>query len=337
MRYYDLYREFGFVELPFALDASVEQYAGDPDRYVDGIDATHEDDFDNLTGKVNLSYRPWKGHLFWGTVANGYKMGGVRLGSLEAEFLAAEGGFVASGQFEQEDMIMYELGWKADMLENTLRTELVGFFYTYDDMQQLRNFRTDPPGSINLDEVINVDTEMYGIEASATYLLTDNLRAIATYSYNNTEIASDAFFDNWEFGERDENNEVIPENVKGNQLALTPEHKGALSLHYLWPTDVGEFTLGGTYAYVGKRYFDLGNHVSEGSYTRLDMQASWTSTNGRYRVLGVVNNATDEEALNTAECSANSSAVSGTPSWIVRCGGNPMNQRIYTAEFRVAI
>ena len=337
LRYYDLYREFGFVELPFAFDASVDQFAGDPTRYVDGIDVTHEDEFDNVTGKVNLSYRPWVGHLFWGTVANGYKMGGVRLGSLEAEFLEADGGIVASGQFDQEDMIMYELGWKAELLDNTLRSELVGFFYTYDDMQQLRNFKTDPPASINLDEVINVDTEMYGIEATATYLITDNLRAIVSYSYNHTEITSDAFFENWEFGERDETNQVIPENVKGNQLALTPEHKGALSLHYLWPTSVGEFTLGGTYAYVGERYFDLGNHVSEGSYTRLDMRASWTSENGRYQVMGVVNNATDEEMFNTRSCDASDDGIYGTPSFIVRCSGNPMNQRIYTAQFIVRI
>jgi hypothetical protein len=178
---------------------------------------------------------------------------------------------------------------------------------------------------------------MLGLEATATWAMTDNLRAIATYSYNHTEITNDAFFNDRVFGERDENNEIIPDNVKGNQLVLTPEQKAALSLYYFLPTNVGEFTFGGTYAYVGKRYFDLGNHESEAGYSRLDLNLGWTSENGRYQIRALVNNATDEDVYNTAGCGVGSDAVYGTPSFIIRCGGNPMNQRLYEAQFIVRI
>ena len=204
-------------------------------------------------------------------------------------------------------------------------------------MQQLRSFRTPPPGSTSLDEVVNVDTQMYGLEATATWVATDNLRLIGTYSYNDTEITSDAFFDNYTFGERDENNEIIPENVKGNTLPLTPEQKAALSLYYFLPTNVGEFTFGGTYSYVGSRYFDLGNHVSEGAYTRMDLNIGWMSNSGRFQVRLLGTNVTDEEAFNTRSCDAASNGTYGTDSWIIRCSGNPMDQALYEAQLIVRI
>jgi iron complex outermembrane receptor protein len=332
LQYYDLMRE-GFA---FAFDASQSSFAGDPDRYVDTIDETYEDTFDNWTGKITLSYRPQEGHMFWGTVANGYKMGGVRLGSLE-KFYAEDAGVESTGKFDEEEVVTFELGWKAELLDNRLRSELVAYFYDYEDMQQLRSFKTPPPANITLNEVVNLDTEMYGLEASVTYLLTDNLRAIGIYSYNDSEVTSDAFFEDFVFGERDQNNEIIPENVSGNELTLTAKHKAALSLHYFYPTELGEFSIGGTYSYMGDRYFDLGNYEEEDSYSLLDLQASWTSTSTRYKLLLSVTNATDEEALNTGSCDANSDGVYGTPSFIIRCGGNPIDQRLYSAQFFVRL
>lgn len=334
LRYYNLYQEFGF-QAPYVLDVSAGQFAGDPDRYVDTHDAKYEDTYDNLTGKINLSYRPGDGHLFWGTIANGYKMGGVRLGALDAAF--AEGGIGGTGRFEQEDLLMYELGWKGTLLDNKLQTEVVGFYYVYDDMQQQRDYRTDPPGSITLIEAINLDAETYGLELSSTWLITDRLRAIGTYSYNNSEVTGDAYEQNWTYGERDENGEIIPENAKGNDLRITPEQKAALSMHYFWPTDFGQFTLGGTYAYVGKRYFDVGNNDNTGSYTRFDLFASWTSENGRYAVTATGRNMTDEEEYNNYQCRASTDGVWGTPSFIPRCGGDPMDPRLYTVEFAVKL
>jgi len=332
LQYYDLLRE----GLPLAYDASQASFAGDPNRYVNTIDETYNDSFDNVTGKFTLSYRPREGHMFWGTIANGYKMGGVRLGSLE-KFYSEAAGLPDDGKFEEEKVITYELGWKGDLLENTLLTELVGYYYDYSDMQQLRSFQTPPPASITLDQVVNVDTEMYGLEASATWLVTDRLRAIAIYSYNNSEITEDAYFDDFVFSERDANNKIIPDNVQGNQLTLTAEHKAALSLHYFYPTSVGEFTLGGSYTWMGDRYFDLGNHEKEDGYGMLDLQASWTSPEGRYKVLATVDNAADKEAYNTYGCSANSAGVYGTPSFIVRCSGSPLNQRLYAVQLMLKL
>jgi iron complex outermembrane receptor protein len=334
--YYNMYREFGGLDLPYVLDISVAPFTGDPDRYVDTVDATYNESYDNVTGKVTASYRPRDGELFWGTISTGYKMGGTRLGAME-KFYAAAAGVDDNGQFDEEEVVSYELGWKSAFLDDTLLTEVVGFYYDYSDMQQLRSYQTPAPAQITLEQVVNLDTEMYGLEVSATWLATDNLRAIFSYSYNDTEITSDAYFQDDTFGERDAGNQVIPENLKGNELTLTPKNKAALSLHYLWPTSMGDFTLGGTGSFMDERYFELFNEVSEDSYTRLDLQASWTSPEGQYKILGSVTNATDEEAYNTASCGVNNNATYGTPEFIIRCGGNPITQRLWDIQFMVKL
>jgi iron complex outermembrane receptor protein len=349
--YYDAFREYGGIPAipeaalsiclrpdlgfpPCAFDASQATFAGDPTRYVNSTDDTHEDEFDNLTWKAALSYRPREGHLFYGSVSTGYKMGGTRLGSLE-RFYSEEAGVPSDGKFAEEELTAYELGWKGELMDRRLLTEVIAFFYDYEDMQRNRNFET--PAGITLDEVINVDAEIFGIEASATWLITDNLRGIFSYSYNDNEITSDTFFEDGVWGERDEEGNVIPENLDGRELTLTPEHKGSVTLHYFWPTDIGEFTIGGTWSYMGKRYFDLGNYDNEGSYDTVDAQASWTSTEGRYRIQANVTNLTDEDAYNTRSCDTVGSAVYGTDSYIIRCGGNPLNQRLWYVEFSLLL
>jgi iron complex outermembrane receptor protein len=233
--------------------------------------------------------------------------------------------------------VSYELGWKSSFIDNTLQTEVVAYFYDYSDMQQKNEYQTPPPGQIRLDEVVNLDTEMYGLELSGTWLATDNLRAIASYSYNNTEITSDAFFSDFTYGDRDADNITIPENISGNELTLTPKNKAALSLIYTWSTSIGDFTGSGTASYTDERYFDLFNEDSEDSYTRVDLQASWTSPEGRYKILSLVTNATDEEVYNTANCTTNAGAVQGTPSFIIRCGGNPIDQRLWEVQFMLKL
>lgn len=317
--------------LGFGLDVSEAHFAGDTNRYTDTTDAHYKTDYENFTGKVTLDYRPVDEHMLWGAIANGYKMGGVRLGSLE-KFYAETAGVESSGEFKQEDMVMLELGWKAEMLDGQVRTEVVAFSYSYDDMQQTRQAITPPPGSITLSEVINVDVEMYGLEATATALITSNLRAYYTFSYNHSEVAEDAYFTNFTHGDRDVDGNIIPDNIKGNGLALTPEYKSALALQYAIPTGIGEFSLGGTYSYIGERYFNLENYDEAESYQILDLQASWTSKNGRYKILGVVKNATDETQYNTYACTASTNGEYGTDSFITRCGGNLIDQRLYSMQ-----
>ena len=170
-----------------------------------------------------------------------------------------------------------------------------------------------------------------------TWSITDNFRTLLTYSYNHAEYSEDVFFRNRDFGERDEDGNIIPENVDGNTLALTPEHKASLSAIYVWPSQIGEFTFSTTYSYMDERFFDPGNHNSEDSYEILDATVSWTHTSGRYQILASATNLTDEENFNTHSCSVPSGATYGTPNWQFTCSGNPIDQRLWEVQFMLKI
>ncbi|GEM_PF-738486 len=329
----------------FSYDASVSPFTNDASRNTGTFDLGHESDFSNVTGKITLDYRPIEDHLIWLTYSTGYKMGGVRLGALESVYaqnayataVAAAGSadgipLPSDGKFDQEDVATIEMGWKADLLDRTLRTELVAFYNDYENMQQTRDYQV-PGTTVTLAEVVTVDTEMWGVEWTATYLFNENLSAIWSSSYNNTELVGDLEIRDFTYNARDEFGEQIPDNAKGNKLSLTPASKHAVSLHYVIPSDFGDFSMGGTYAYVGKRYFGVANYNSEDSYTRLDLQASWTSVSEKYQILATVNNATDELNYNTYACSASSDSTFGTSSFQSRCGGNPMDMRRYAVQF----
>lgn len=306
----------------FTNDASRNRYTWDN---------SYEDEYSNTTGKITVDYKPNEDHLIYGMVSTGYKMGGARLGSLEV-FQAAAAGSDSNGLFDQEEVTTLELGWKADLLDRSLRTEVIAFFNDYEGMQQTRSYIVESTG-IGLSEVVNLDTEMYGVEFSGTYLFSENLMAIFTSSYNHTEVVDDLFVRDYTFNERDEFGEQIPDNVNGNSLYLTPKTKHALSLHYTIPSSIGDFTIGGSYTYMGKRYMGVSNYNSVGSYERLDLQASWTSVDERYQILATVNNALDDFSYNTYGCGADSQGTYMSPDFQIRCGGNPLDPRFAAVQF----
>ncbi len=88
---------------------------------------------------------------------------------------------------------------------------------------------------------------------------------------------------------------------------------------------------------MDQRYFDIFNTNEEGSYTRLDLQASWTSNNGRYKVLGLVTNATDEEAFNTHGCGSQGTGTYGTSDFVLTCGGRALEQRLWEVQFMLKL
>lgn len=290
-----------------------------------------EDDFKDTSGRIIIDYTPDENNLFWFTLSNAFKVGGLRLGAMQG-VSRDESPF-----FDGEEVTMYEFGWKGSV-SDTLNLEAIGFYYDYSDMQQLRGYRND--FGVSLEEVINIDAEMYGFEATARWLATGNLAIYATYSYNHAEFAESLLLheENIEL-HCDEINEFdeCMIDLDGNKLDITPDHKFAVNALYTWYTQIGEITLGGTYSYVGEREMDIFNspEIRGDSYTRLDLNVSWRSNNGHWKIEAMVKNATDEEWFNTRSVGANSNQ--GTRyayTKYVKYQGNPANPRLYTLELQ---
>lgn len=85
---------------------------------------------------------------------------------------------------EPETIDSFEVGYKADLLDNRLRLNIAAFAYEVDDMQL-----SIIGGASNTNQVVNADKgEAMGFELDAQWLITDNLLVSFGSSYNDTEI-----------------------------------------------------------------------------------------------------------------------------------------------------
>lgn len=126
--------------------------------------------------------------------------------------------------FEPETVDSVEFGLKTDLLDGNARANIAVFSYDYENLQFQA---TDPDpyrgGVANIPE-----SEMSGVEIEFTALVSDSLTFDMNLGFLDTDVTSDYdVLDNVDayqyfFGEEDLRY-GLRENVKGNQLAKTPD------------------------------------------------------------------------------------------------------------------
>ncbi|QPG04425.1 TonB-dependent receptor [Salinimonas marina] len=152
----------------------------------DGINECSAQDYDPVDvddGQVSFelsgNYRLTDDISLYARYANGF-----RAQTIQGRDVAFEG---APSVAEAETINSYEVGFKSDLLDKTLRFNAAAFYYTVDDMQ----FSAIGGGN-NFTALVNADKgEAYGFEIDTQWLATDQLTLTAGYSYNHTEINDD--------------------------------------------------------------------------------------------------------------------------------------------------
>lgn len=173
-------------------------------------------------------------------VATGYRAGGFN------QRVATVADFKQS--FDEENVISYELGWKTEWRDHSLRFNGALFYADYTDLQLITVSPT--AGSIFTD-IVNAGTSIHsGLEIDAVWKPTANLMFTAAYGYLNVDIKE--FLDQ----RRDPvtsllTNPGVTEDVSDNvEPSFAPENTGALAVEYLLnPRPWGQlsFRVDGTY------------------------------------------------------------------------------------------
>ncbi len=209
--------------------------------------------------------------MLYGHISTGYRSGGFNRylppppgGILEYTF-----------RFEPETVINYEIGFKGDLLDNTLRMNLAAYYNEIEDLQVYafdNSINTSVTGTAN-------DASTKGAELEVTWLPSEpaQIQFIAAYL--------DAVYDDYPtwsdgFGNFD---------VSGNKRELSPEFKFTLAVSY-------DFDLGsaGTLTpYLQSTFKDdyfvtPGNEPLFGldrqdSYTQTDVRLIWNSPERHWR------------------------------------------------------
>ncbi len=120
-------------------------------------------------GKLTLNYRTLRNSLLYASISRGYKTGGFNTdGSLDSDLR----------EFNAEELMNYEFGFKGTLYNDQLQTQLALFFMDRDDVQissSVVRTRADSSSEF-IDYVGNAAAgSNYGLEISAKFQATDNI------------------------------------------------------------------------------------------------------------------------------------------------------------------
>ena len=142
-----------------------------------GYDAEGDQDFDKVSGNLIVEYDLNEDASIYAKVVQGYKTGGFGIrSSTPARFELG---------FEEENLMSYEVGYKAEFMDNRVRLNTAIFFSDYEDIQVTIPELLNP----SITDIFNAgEAEIVGLEADLTAVVSEGLVLTASYGYLDTDI-----------------------------------------------------------------------------------------------------------------------------------------------------
>jgi iron complex outermembrane receptor protein len=167
--------------------------------------ADTDESWDAITGVITLDHRLNEDTMVYATASQGYKAGGFNGEASTNE--------AASIPYDEENVINYELGLKAELLNKRLRVNAALFTMDYEDIQ-VETFRA---GSANVFIDNAGEASIDGLELELTALLSENFSLFASYA------VMDATYDKFD---------STGDDFSGNRMANSPEWTATLAAVY---------------------------------------------------------------------------------------------------------
>jgi iron complex outermembrane receptor protein len=257
-----------------------------------------------ITWRINLDYTIDDASMMYANVTSGYRSGGFNLTF-----------FSQTPEFDPEELIAYELGYKGQFLDNSLQVNASLYYYDYDTIHT-RTEEACPPGGTPLsaqsacavaDSTTSVQSapgaEINGLEFEVLWLATDNWTFGGNFSYTDTEYTKSFMIVDGaspttpgQIYDADSNPDRRID-VKGNQLLQVPETKASAYAVYNYPLGSrGDLDLLASWSYIDDVYFSA--YASKAdlapAYDRFDLRATWTNADESWIVSAFVNNVQNE-------------------------------------------
>ena len=301
-------------------DDSVDSYVN---NFFGGQIGNLEKTSTETTGRVAVEYDIDGDTMIYASYTRGFKPGGSNLtyGYTTAED-AAMGNAIAPPLvlpvFDSESITAYEAGLKTDLIDGRLRANVAAFFYEYEDLQ----FQATDP-DVFRGGVANIpEAEMKGLELELIGIITDSITFDIKAAHLDSEVTK-----NFDTLDNVKANSTIPappwcspvgylgfcyedlryqnrENIKGNELAKSPELTASASLQYQTNLSSGN-SLFGSIDYVHRGEFQqrVINHPmidAVDDYNVVNLTAGIDFANGTWGFDLMIFNATDEDGVNSA-------------------------------------
>ncbi len=245
---------------------------------INGLTAEFEDE--RVDWRVAAHFNLNDSSMVYGSASTGYKGGGVNPRPFFPDQLKT---------FNSEELTSYELGFKSDLFDNTLRFNAAAFYTEYDDIQLVLKNCERPAGFPFFGTIgppclkpANVgDAEITGFEVEATWYVTENFLVDVSASTLDFEYQT-----------------VDP--LTGVSLDMitpyTPENQWSLGAQYTYPTNLGDLLFRVDANYVDEYFADPTNRDVNRlpDYTLLNAVIRWDAPNDDWRIEAQWLNLTDE-------------------------------------------
>ena len=272
---------FGSLEYDFAADwtAGVELRWAEDEVTVSstpttatGCDSTRcNDTFRSLTPRFTLAWRTTDDLTTYANIAKGTKPGDFNNrvptlgnGSPDESYRVVD----------EETLWSYELGLKADLLDDRLTLLLSTYYLEVEDQQVTTLIELDTGGTASI--LVNAgQTSAYGIEAEAQAALSDNLSVHATYAWVRSEF--DEYISPEEAdlrgGDGSYADTQLLGDVSGKRSPRVPEHMASLTARYqrALTADTQWYTAA-DWTYESSKYAQEHNLIETGSRQLVGLQ-----------------------------------------------------------------
>jgi len=209
-----------------------------------------EGDWSNLSYTLIADYKLTETVNAYAKVSTGYNSGGFNIRDTAIDPLTGTISFETP--YDEEELITYELGLKAELLNKRVRVNAAAFYTEFEDMQTTETRALCAGGALFCTKMDNAGSaEIDGFELEVIALLTEGLSMEASYAYLNYEIIEFITSDGRDLSEQ-------------KVTQLSPDHSGSLALVYDFPQlPVGNLTARVDASYRGEVFFDSIEHKNE--------------------------------------------------------------------------
>lgn len=245
----------------------------------------------NLSPEATLSWNPAPGQLVYVGYRSGYKAGAISNGAILGPTATADSLTIGSETAEG-----IEVGYKGDLLQNTLRLNLVAYSYDFEDLQ----LGTYSPitNSFTIQNAAAARTQ--GAQVSVEWLAADNLVLSGNIGYNRARYTQFADAPCYTGQTAAAGCVSARQDLTGAQLTRAPDLTATVGLDYERPFSNGwtaDFALSASYSDSYQSASDNDPGGLQESFWRLNAALHLTPPEDRLRFSIIGRNLTDSYYL----------------------------------------
>ena len=258
-----------------SLDANGQQALDEQGQPIYRVAPTALDDsWDAVSGTLSVQFRVTEDAMLYATYSRGFRSGG---------FAARPSRPSSVGVYDPEYVDMYEVGLKADALDNRLRANIALYTSDYDDYQAQVNALADAFDTRTLNAA---KAEIDGLELELTALLSANVRVVGSFSYTDAQIAK-----------VDIDPSLNANFSKGSRLPYVSKYTYSISPQIDVPLPSGSLLLRADYAYRSAFFGQIANapEEREGSYGLFNARVEYLSPDEKWSLAAYGVNLADKK------------------------------------------